>query len=86
MKVSQWTFPSKWVLPVVLIVFLIPVISTEYSVLSFTHGIFSYPFDDTFIHLAIAKNIAFHGVWVSLRIAFLQLPPLCFIHCCLPAA
>lgn len=63
MNLSQWTFPGKWLLPIDLIVFLVPVVSTEYSVLSFSHGVFSYPFDDTFIHLAIAKNIAFHGVW-----------------------
>jgi hypothetical protein len=63
MDAFQWKFSTRWVLPVALIVFLLPVISTEYNVLSFTHGVFSYPFDDTFIHLAIAKNIAFHGIW-----------------------
>lgn len=63
MNAFQWKSSQQWVLPIALLVFLIPVINTEYQVLSFTHGVFSYPFDDTFIHLAIAKNIVFHGVW-----------------------
>lgn len=28
-----------------------------------TGGQFAYPLDDTYIHMAIAKNLAFHGVW-----------------------
>ncbi len=27
------------------------------------HGVFVYPLDDSYIHMAIAKNIALHGVW-----------------------
>ncbi len=54
---------KKCVLPIALVVFLLPVGISIWQVLSFTHGILSYPFDDAFIHLAIAKNIAFHGVW-----------------------
>jgi len=27
------------------------------------HGVFVYPLDDTYIHMAIAKNVALHGVW-----------------------
>lgn len=41
----------------------IPVLLIEYKVLNITHGIFMYPLDDTFIHMSIAKNIAFHGNW-----------------------
>ena len=59
----EWTLPNKWIAGIALLAFLIPVIGTEWEVLSFTHGIWSYPFDDTFIHLAIAKNIAYYGVW-----------------------
>jgi hypothetical protein len=28
-----------------------------------TEGAFSYPLDDSYIHLALAKNLAAHGVW-----------------------
>ncbi|ACU61160.1 hypothetical protein [Chitinophaga pinensis] len=33
------------------------------QVLAHTGGHFCYPLDDTFIHMAIAKNFALHGVW-----------------------
>jgi hypothetical protein len=28
-----------------------------------TNGVFCYPLDDTFIHMAVAKNVALHGNW-----------------------
>ncbi len=34
------------------------------------HGHFGYPMDDTYIHMAIAKNFALHGVWGVTRYAF----------------
>lgn len=43
--------------------FLIPTLSIELLVLPTTNWTFAYPIDDTFIHLAIAKNLAFHHVW-----------------------
>jgi hypothetical protein len=36
---------------------------TESSVLRETGGIFMYPLDDPFIHMELARNLAFHGVW-----------------------
>jgi hypothetical protein len=33
------------------------------QILAQTGGHFCYPLDDTFIHMAIAKNFALHGVW-----------------------
>lgn len=33
------------------------------QVLTQTGGHFCYPLDDTFIHMAIAKNFALHGIW-----------------------
>ena len=33
------------------------------KVLEHTHGVFAYPLDDSYIHLAVAKNLAEHGVW-----------------------
>lgn len=41
----------------------IPVILTEYGVLKFTNGILSYPLDDTYIHMSIAKNLAQNNTW-----------------------
>src|ERR1700722_15706920 len=35
----------------------------EYRVLHLTGGTFMYPLDDTFIHMAVAKNLAFQGNW-----------------------
>src|SRR5262249_16064168 len=32
-----------------------------------TGGEFSYPLDDSYIHLALAKNLAAHGVWGPTR-------------------
>lgn len=29
----------------------------------YTQGVFSYPLDDTFIHMSIAKNLALNGTW-----------------------
>lgn len=63
MNAFEWKLSKQWVLPIAIILFLFPIIITEYQVLGFTHGVFSYPFDDTFIHLAIARNIAFNGIW-----------------------
>ncbi|MHA4811878.1 hypothetical protein ACX0G9_27530 [Flavitalea flava] len=54
---------KSWVVWVAFVAFLTPVIIIEAKVLSDTKGTFSYPVDDTFIHLAIAKNLAFHGSW-----------------------
>jgi hypothetical protein len=54
---------QKWVLPIAIGLFLLPVLFLEAMILADTNGTFMYPVDDTFIHLAIAKNFAFHGVW-----------------------
>lgn len=34
------------------------------------NGMFSYPLDDSYIHMAIAKNIAKHGVWGITKYGF----------------
>jgi hypothetical protein len=39
------------------------VAALEYVVMKKTGGVFCYPLDDTFIHLAVAKNMALHGNW-----------------------
>jgi hypothetical protein len=35
----------------------------ECQVLARTNGIFSYPLDDTFIHMALARNLSTYGAW-----------------------
>lgn len=45
-------------------IFLLAVIAVmEYITLKKTNGVFCYPLDDTFIHMAVAKNSALHGNW-----------------------
>lgn len=60
---EKQTLSQRWVLPIAIGLFLLPVLFIEAMILADTNGTFMYPVDDTFIHLAIAKNFAFHGVW-----------------------
>ncbi|HET6252715.1 MAG TPA: hypothetical protein VFE32_01510 [Puia sp.] len=57
--------PNTKILPLVaaLGLFLILLGLLEYKAIHFTGGIFMYPLDDTFIHMAVAKTLAFHGNW-----------------------
>ncbi|HTR32160.1 MAG TPA: hypothetical protein VMH27_22965 [Puia sp.] len=57
--------PNRPYLPLflALLVFLALVALLEAQVLHYTHGAFVYPLDDTFIHMAVAKNLAFQGNW-----------------------
>jgi hypothetical protein len=57
------TITSKDVLWLAIGIFVLPIVWVLYSVLGFTHGVFTYPVDDTFIHLAIADNIANFHTW-----------------------
>ena len=50
-------------LAVGLIATFLPVIYLEASVYRL-NGTFIYPVDDTFIHMQIAKNLAWSGNWV----------------------
>ncbi len=36
---------------------------TIYRIMQHTNGMFSYVVDDAYIHMQIAKNLAFHGTW-----------------------
>lgn len=45
-------------------IFLLVVVALlEYVTLKKTNGVFCYPLDDTFIHMAVAKNSALYGNW-----------------------
>jgi hypothetical protein len=56
-------FSSRKVSIVTLVLLALPVTIIECAVLRRTGGAWMYPLDDTFIHMALAKNLAFHGVW-----------------------
>src|SRR5687768_7182815 len=46
------------------IVFLVGLVAAlVFFTLRKTNGVFCYPLDDTFIHMAVAKNQALHGNW-----------------------
>ncbi|HVS96521.1 MAG TPA: hypothetical protein VHE54_08535, partial [Puia sp.] len=51
------------VLILALIAVVVPVAAIEINVLRHTGGTFMYPLDDTFIHMALARNLSFHGNW-----------------------
>ena len=45
-------------------IFLLAIVAVlEYITLKKTNGVFCYPLDDTFIHMAVAKNMALYGNW-----------------------
>ncbi|HEV2480086.1 MAG TPA: hypothetical protein VGS79_10475 [Puia sp.] len=56
-------FSPATVLILALAALVLPVAAIEWHVLRHTNGTFMYPLDDTFIHMAMARNLAFHGVW-----------------------
>ena len=58
------------VLAIAIVALLIPVAWIEYDVLQWTHGTLSYPLDDTFIHMAVARNLAFYKVWGITQYSF----------------
>ena len=41
----------------------LPLVIILVSVMNQTGGVFSYPVDDAYIHMQIARNLAEHGVW-----------------------
>lgn len=63
MSATKWKLDSTGVLIISIAAFVLPILFIETRVLNRTFGIIAYPIDDTFIHLTIAKNIAFHGIW-----------------------
>jgi len=54
---------NNWILVFSIFMLLVPVALIEYNVLDFTHGQIVFAQDDTYIHLAISRNLAYHGVW-----------------------
>ena len=58
---SKLTNPQVLILSILSL--LIPLTWIEFSVLHATHGTLAYPLDDTFIHMAVARNLAFNHFW-----------------------
>ncbi|HVU56039.1 MAG TPA: hypothetical protein VHD83_13335 [Puia sp.] len=62
--------PQDSVLFLSLLIFLFPLFLLEYPILQYSNGLFIYPFDEEYIRMATAKNLAFHGVWGLLGTEF----------------
>lgn len=56
-------FNPTTVLIISITAFLIPLAIMVGNVLQHTRGVFAYPLDDTYIHLAVAKNLTLNNVW-----------------------
>jgi hypothetical protein len=63
MSLSSRKLTDLQVLTIAILSLLLPVAWIEWRVLHYTHGILAYPLDDTFIHMAVAKNLAFEHFW-----------------------
>jgi hypothetical protein len=60
----------NWALLLSLVVYGLVVVWMGFDLLASTNGIWIYPLDDTYIHMAIAKNTALYGVWGVTRYEF----------------
>lgn len=63
MPMSSTKLTNLRVLLIAILSMVIPVAWIEFSVLHATHGTLAYPLDDTFIHMAVARNLAFNHYW-----------------------
>ncbi|MBU0611316.1 MAG: hypothetical protein KKI08_25785 [Armatimonadetes bacterium] len=61
--VTRGARPAAWPAFVAVALVLLAVAGLYRIILARTQGEFTYCLDDTYIHLAIAKNLAAHGVW-----------------------
>jgi len=55
--------PFNWPLVLACVTTFLMTGILESGVLRMTGGVFMYPLDDPFIHMQIARNLAFHGTW-----------------------
>jgi hypothetical protein len=62
-RISSDKAPAYWVLALALLFTFIPLLFIIYGGMKATGGVFSYPVDDTYIHMEIARNLAYHGNW-----------------------
>ncbi len=52
-----------WPLIIAAVVFWITIFTLFRESIAINQGVFTYVLDDTYIHMAIAKNLALHGIW-----------------------
>lgn len=52
-----------YVLAISIACFAVPLLFIVGQVMEHTHGVFAYPLDDSYIHLAVAKYLAHNNVW-----------------------
>ncbi len=67
---GQSTGRQFWPFAAACLLFLVLLVAAVTSDLQVCAGHFGYPLDDTYIHMAMAKNFAFHGVWGITRYEF----------------
>jgi hypothetical protein len=63
MRLNNMKLSSRQALLIAILSLILPVAWIEYRVLKFTHGVIAYPLDDTFIHMAISRNLAVSHFW-----------------------
>ena len=63
MSLANRKLTDLQVLSIAILSLLLPVAVIEWRVLRATHGVLSYPLDDTFIHMTVARNLAFGHFW-----------------------
>ena len=60
MRSSEW---RSWSLLLAGTAVLVSVATSVNASLAGTHGVLVYAVDDAYIHMAVAKNLARHGIW-----------------------
>jgi hypothetical protein len=63
MPLSNRKLTDLQVLLIAILSLLLPIAVIEWRVLHATHGVLAYPLDDTFIHMAVARNLAIEHFW-----------------------
>lgn len=63
MNLSNKKFANGLVLAISLAALILPLAVMVAEVLNHNGGIYSYPLDDSYIHLAVAKNLSQNNVW-----------------------
>ena len=61
---------ASWPMAAAIVLFLGTVAGVVNRAIQLCHGHFGYPMDDTYIHMAMAKNFALHQVWGVTEYAF----------------